>query len=181
MADSVARMQDNLALLADLVPPSESTSTGVRTSPLDFRPKNEADYFAVVHPTVQRRTRNHDRLIREVGQWLQSAGAEVATPHPIDLYIEGSPAVIVEAELVHPRGARAAIRKAVGQLDEYRYFRRLREAALCVLLDEDPGPEHIAYVEEYLGLLLAWSSAEGLVGGPQTAERLSRFEIRLAK
>lgn len=177
MADAVASMQDVLAPLAEVVPPADA---GRATTPkqVPFRLKSDREYLAVVGASVQRRTRNHERLVRHAGGWLQARGALVSTPHPIDLFVAHPLAVILEAKLVQPRGALAAIREAVGQLHEHRFSHGPREAEPCVLLDRAPSPEQVAYVEGYLSLLIAWWTSVGLAGGPLTATCLSGLGVR---
>jgi hypothetical protein len=178
MVDLLAPTEDALALLAQVAPPPAASSTFGRSAS-QYRPKSEADYEAVVRAQVQRRTRRHERLVREVGEWLRAAGGTVTTPHPIDLFLDGPVPVLFEAEVVAPRGKLAAVREAVGQLHEYRWFVGPRDGLACVLLDEEPGPAIADYVEKYLDLLLAWWSGDRLVWGTETVRRLAEANIRI--
>jgi hypothetical protein len=44
---------------------------------------------------------------------------------------------------------------------------RLRQAALCILLDGKPEEHLVDYVDNDLGLLLAWLTPAGVAGGPR--------------
>jgi len=79
---------------------------------------------------------------------------------------------IFEAKVVGGRGALRAIREAVGQLYEYRFFIGPRTAQLCVLLDERPSKALVDYVEKHLALSIAWLSNDKLEAGPTSRERL---------
>jgi hypothetical protein len=46
--------------------------------------------------------------------------------------------------------------------------------ALCVLLDGRQEPHHVRYVEEGLGLLVAWLSADGIACEPRTRQTLGK-------
>jgi hypothetical protein len=136
-----------------------------------FRPKNEADYTAVIAATVQRRTRTHEKLVRLAGEWLQARGATIANTHPKDLEVIQPARVIIEAKVVRGRDPLFAAREAVGQLHEYRYFIGPRHAALAILLDVEPSPAVINYMENHLQVAVLWLSDAGLCGG-SLAQRL---------
>lgn len=137
-----------------------------------FAPKSDTDYIATIRGGVQRRSRSHERLVRLAGEALQRAGAIVSTPHPIDLLVTTPLPIIVEAKTVGSGAVGHAVRQAVGQLHEYRYFIGPREAALCVLVDAEPGIELQEYVEGELGLLLLWHDGKTLLSGPRTRAQL---------
>jgi hypothetical protein len=133
-----------------------------------FKPKSEEDYLAVIRSSVQRRSRRHERLVCVAGENLRALGAEVSTPHPIDLLMTKPTQVIFEAKPVGRFGALLAVRQAIGQLFEYRRFIGPRQARLCILLDEEPPKELVDYVEGDLGLLIAWVSMGRIAAGPAT-------------
>lgn len=179
MQESVADVQDELVPLAKYSAPALIRGGGNRSVD-DFRPKSETDYEAIIGAHVQRRTRHHERLVRLAGEWLKGRALEVTTPHPIDLKINSSPSVLIEAEVVHPRGELAAIREAVGQLHEYRYFIGPRDALMCVLLDSQPETALTDYTEKHLGLLIAWWTDLGLSFGPLSMTRLGFLDVNLS-
>lgn len=86
--------------------------------------------------------------------------------------------MIVEAKIALSN-PRYAIRHAVGQLHEYRYFLKHPGAKLCVLLEKEPDDALIAYVENELELMVAWVSDGVLSCGPSTQAALSLSGITL--
>jgi len=86
--------------------------------------------------------------------------------------------VIVEAKVVGAFGPLLAVRAAVGQLLEYRTFFGPKDAAVCILLDADPGEALVNYVEKDLGMLIVWLTPDGFFGGPETVTRLSALKLR---
>ena len=71
-----------------------------------------------------------------------------------------------------------AVREALGQLHEYRYLCGPHEAALCILLDRSPDRATIRYVEDHLGLLVAWVADGAVFGGTKTAAHLGAVGVR---
>jgi len=177
MAARVSDAHESLVGLGAVAPPVAAKRFDPEKA--TFQPKSSAPYEALVRASVQRRSRNHERLVACVGEWLKSRGATVTTPHPLDLFVARPVPMIIEAELTGPRGVRAAVREAVGQLHDYRYFWGPKEAILCVLLDASPGTDFETYVEDYLGLLLVWWTEEGLTGGSQSAKKLRQLGIEV--
>ncbi|ACL67024.1 hypothetical protein A2cp1_3698 [Anaeromyxobacter dehalogenans 2CP-1] len=149
-------------------------------SPGVFRPKSAEDYRAQIQGGFQVRSRKHEALVRIAGELLLRK-ATVTTPHPVDLRMTSPVPVIFEAKTVGSRGPGAAIREAVGQLYEYRYFIGPRDARLCVLLDDDPGAVLVQYVEDELGLMIAWLADGVLRAGPVTSDSLRSAGIDLAQ
>lgn len=68
----------------------------------------------------QVRSRKHTR--QDCGRALVAKGDGHPTPHPVDLRMTAPVPVIFEAKIPGSRGPGAAIREAVGQLFEYRFF-----------------------------------------------------------
>ncbi len=134
-----------------------------------FTPKSEAPYTAKIREHVEHRTRGHERLVREVGSWLQAQGATVTTPHPIDLKITDPIEVIIEAKTVGTRDPLYAVREALGQVHEYRYFIGPYDAALAILLEAVPPDELVRYAEEYHEVALLWWDAGSLSAGSRGA------------
>lgn len=130
----------------------------------NFSPKDEGEYLAEIRAGKQRRTRNHEKLVRVVGEYLQGAGAEVSTPHPIDLLMTKPMVIIFEAKTTHSRTPLHAIREAVGQLHEYRKFVGPSDSQLAILLDQAPDSIVQRYVEKDLGLILLWWDVDKLKG-----------------
>lgn len=161
--DALSAPQEQLSVLAEVYPFAGAVGSFASV----FVPKSAADYEVEIKNATQRRTRKHEKLVNEAATVLSSLGAIVSSPHPIDLLISSPISVIVEAKigLPHPR---YAIRHALGQLHEYRYFLRYLGAKLCVLLEEKPDDSLIAYAEIELQLMVAWVRDGVLSGGPST-------------
>jgi hypothetical protein len=176
LEEKLSGVQERLAPMAEWYA-AEGSEAKETPKAETLKIKSSADYFAFIQGGQQRRTRNHERLIARAVTELETRGAELSTPHPIDLRIIKPSQVIVEAKLVGAFGPILAVRAAVGQLFEYRAFRGPKEAALSILLDADPGKALVEYVEKDLGLLIMWLTAEGLFGGPETASRLSWLKL----
>ena len=173
MAEGLAARQEELTDLGAVRPPLAAAGP----MPADFSPKDDSDYIASIRGGAQRRSRKHEWLVREAGEWLHERGATISNPHPRDLLISAPSSVLVEAKIVGDRGAVFAIRDAVGQLLEYRHFLGPQGAELCILLDEDPGASLEKYVEAELGFLILWHGADGLNAGSQTAEKLTSISL----
>src|SRR5437870_9303614 len=98
LEETLSGVQERLAPMAEWYSARDESQPGSKDEPLKI--KSADDYFAFVKGGQQRRTRNHERLIRQAVEQLQAQGAKVTTPHPIDLRIAGPAAVIVEAKVV---------------------------------------------------------------------------------
>ena len=161
--DALSTQQEQLSVLAEVYPFEEAIGSldGV------FVAKSAADYEVEIKSATQRRTRKHEKLVNEAATILTSLGASVSSPHPIDLFITSPVRVIVEAKIGFPT-PRYAIRHALGQLHEYRYFLKHFGAKLCVLLEQKPDDALIAYSEIELQLLVAWVNDGVLNCGPST-------------
>ncbi|HWS18833.1 MAG TPA: hypothetical protein VN223_12490 [Candidatus Elarobacter sp.] len=167
LADDLGVLQEKINPLGDLYIPEK-----IGPPPL-LKLKSEADYFAAILGSVQRRTRAHERLVRIAAECLTAHGSDATTPHPIDLRITHPKTVIFEVKPAANRNPIHAIREAVGQLLEYRYFLGPKDATLCIVLDENPGSMLTDFVEHWLGMRICWVTGNQLFGGPKTAEELA--------
>lgn len=139
MSDALSELQDTVASGAWATGPI----TGVPPQALvaAFHPKPETPYLALVHGGLQERTRNHERLVRLAGTWLQNRGASVVTPHPVDLRVESPLTVLVEAKVIGNRPTVFAVRDAIGQLLTYRHYFGPPSADMAILWTEHrPNP-----------------------------------------
>lgn len=143
-----------------------------RNTGLRFSPKDDSDYVAFIKGGAQQRSRAHETLVKRVGEFLINTGAVVLTPHPIDLLMTKPCEVIFEMKIVDNRSPGLLIREAVGQLLEYHYFLGPREAFLCIVLECNPGPPLISYVEDHLKLGIAWFTSNEMHFGPRTAKHV---------
>ncbi|ONK13341.1 DUF3578 domain-containing protein [Streptomyces sp. MP131-18] len=131
-----------------------------------FRPKNDADYVAHITARTLRKTRRHETLVAEFGEYVKLRGFIRNTKvHPKDLVLRrGDDEWLVEAKVVRVGNVMDAGREAVGQLFEYRHFfsDRKNPPHLLALFTEDIQ----AYADylETLGIGSVWKTAEGWVG-----------------
>lgn len=88
---------------------------------LHFKPKNDADYVSHVRAQVMRKSRRHETLVCQYGQWAAARGFACSTrEHPIDLVVSRNSARwLVEAKVLYQGNATEAVRAAVGQLLTY--------------------------------------------------------------
>jgi hypothetical protein len=166
LVQAVGSVQDEIGDLVNHCPPD------IIREEAELRFKSEGDYLAVITPSLQRRSRDHEKLVRYAAEYLLRCGTTVITQHPIDLLMTRPRKVIFEAKLTRKCNPLLAIREAVGQLWEYRYFVGPSDALLCVLLDKDPGAPLVNYVEQHLGISVVWFSDERLICGPKTGADL---------
>ncbi len=171
--DQLATRVEQLTALGEVVRPPRAA--GVEDSG-EFRPKSDADYVAIIRGGEQRRSRKHEFLVRRAGEILRAKGATVSTPHPIDLLVTSPVEVLFEVKVVRDTQPLFAIRDALGQLLQYRFFIRAECPNLCVLLDENPGSILVHFLES-LDFSIAWIAGEEIRGGPQTLKRLSGIGI----
>jgi len=165
---SLTEEEDKLSALAESHP--EILNKPIATS--EFKAKSAEEYSAFIRGGVQRRSRNHEKLVSIAADFFRGKGAIVSNPHPIDLLLHTPLNVIIEAKVARNRNAGFAIREAVGQLHEYQYFIGPKDAKLCILLDTKPEEHFIDYVEKRLGLMIIWLSDGVLEGGPNSLNHL---------
>jgi len=167
LADELAPVQEKMDRLGEVFTPGKTTGAAV------LKLKSEGDYLVAIKAGTQKRTRTHERIVRIAAEWLKAHNADPTTPHPVDLQITAPKKVIFEVKPIEGRGSLFAVREAVGQLFEYRYFQGPQDAMLCVLLDGDPGVMLVEYLEESLGIGICWLNGAEMIGGPKTSEQLS--------
>jgi hypothetical protein len=167
LADALEGIQLDLAPLTSVAPNRVGRGDG-----LSFKPKSAEDYVAVVRAQRQVKTRHHERLVTETARRLSESGATVSNPHPIDLLMTAPSVVMFEAKALGDREPSAGVREAIGQLLEYRHYLGPPGAALCILLDRAPPAHVIEFVEEALGMMIAWVEGGVFSWGRKTAEKL---------
>jgi MrcB-like, N-terminal domain len=131
-----------------------------RTDPLAyFRPKDESDYFARLERRELVKSRRHERLIREYGEWIRTRGYLPSTSeHPKDLVLRrGGAEWLVEAKVLYRGNATDAVRAVLGQLFTYRYFLYPPDSppGLVGLFPEPIGEAYVRFLEE-IGVATVW-------------------------
>jgi len=153
MADQPASAPDE----GEAVDPS-SPSDVTRSFLQPFKPKADSDYVALVKGGFQKRGRTHETLVNKFTAWLTTHGLIPGRNQAIDIGL-ADPAVVVEAKVVGSWPT--AVRQAVGQLYEYRYFRVADPRAGLVFLASKPVPdEWVNYLERDRHIGVAWQEGD---------------------
>jgi len=143
--------------------------------------KSAESYVVAFRGGVQVKDRQHESAVAILAKHLQTYNAMVGTPHPLDLFMSVPASVIFEAKKVGNYHPGYAVREAVGQLLEYRYFIGPRDARLCIVIDAAPRDSALTeYVEKELGMLFLWIAGGAVSGGPITAEFFCNRGIKIA-
>ena len=152
-------------------PDEPATPPGIRRYYLaPFRAKAETDYYAKTQERVARRGRRHETLVNSFAVWLANRGIETGRNAAIDLGIAEPPA-IVEAKIVEHWAS--AIRQAVGQLYEYRFFQLVDPRSALVFLGSKPVPAvWRKYLECDREIGVAWPSRDGFHLTPRARKAL---------
>ncbi len=143
----------------------------------NFKPKDEADYVAHLAGRTLVKTRRHERLIRQYGEWLQDTGFSLSTAeHPKDLVVRtDADEWLIEAKVVKLGRAMDAVRDALGQLYGYRHFLYQGSAApvLAALFSEAVGEAFVRFLE-LCGVETVWYESGRWLGSPRAvAARLA--------
>jgi hypothetical protein len=148
----------------------------VLASPLAyFQPKSDADYIARLTARSLVKTRRHERLIREYGEWISLLGFRPSTSeHPRDLVLRNQDREwLVEAKVVYRGNATEAVRAAIGQLLTYRHilYPKHRVPRLAALFSEPVGATYVELLEE-LQIIPIWRESGRWVGPRAAVESL---------
>lgn len=93
--------------------------------------------------------------------WLADHGCEAASNAAIDLGLVNPP-VIIEAKVIRAGKWAAAIREAIGQLHEYRYFQVVpAESNLVFLASAEIPGRWLDYLDQDRQIGAAWKSVSG--------------------
>jgi hypothetical protein len=126
-----------------------------------FKPRADTDYITHVSGGAFRRGRTHETLVNDFAEWLAGKGLLAASNAAIDLGLERPP-VIIEAKVIRPGRWAAAIREAMGQLYEYRYFQIVApQSGLLFLASVDIPRKWLDYLDKDRQIGAAWRSSRG--------------------
>ncbi|HXS23264.1 MAG TPA: hypothetical protein VN719_03480, partial [Gemmatimonadales bacterium] len=125
-----------------------------------FSPKSDSDYVTEVHARVMVKSRSHERLVRDFGEWARTRGFLPSTPHPRDLVLSAPGREwLVKAKVIYHGDAAGAARAAIGQLLDYRYFLYVLpgfpDPALLALFSEPIGKQYAGLLES-LSIVAVW-------------------------
>jgi hypothetical protein len=107
---------------------------------LGFRPRTDAEYVARMSKQRQERKPRHEGLINDFVELVASRGFEAHNigVKPRDLVLrKGDTEWLVEAKIVYAGNVTKAVREAVAQLYEYRYFCSDGDPRMLALFSED--------------------------------------------
>ena len=125
-----------------------------------FKPKDDSDYVALMPAHTLTKSRRHESLVRNFGEWAINSEFSASTPHPIDLVLrQESNTWIVEAKIVYNLNYAHAVRGAIGQLLEYRHFLR-PNARLIALFDVEVGDGYLKLLKT-LDIAAVWPVSNG--------------------
>jgi hypothetical protein len=134
----------------------------------NFAPKDSSDYIAHLAGRVLVKSRAHEELIKDYGLWAGSQGFRPLTLHPRDLVLERPESEwLVEAKMLYDGNASEAVRAAIGQLFDYRYFFYAKPGLplplLLALFSESVGGAFVEFLES-LSIVSVWRSAGSWAG-----------------
>jgi hypothetical protein len=135
-----------------------------------FKPRADTEYMARIAGGAQRRGRYHERLVTDFANLLETSGLEIAYNAAIDLAVLDPP-VIIEAKIIGTTWS-SAVRQAVGQLYEYRFFEVVDpRSELVFLASKDVPDTWVEYLERDRHIGVAWRSADGAFDFSPVAKR----------
>lgn len=125
-----------------------------------FRAKADTNYLVRLAGGRHKRSRRHETLVNACAKWLEDRGLTPARNAAIDLgLLDGS--VIIEAKVVGGSWA-TAIRQALGQLYEYRYFKVANPSAELIFLADRAVPiDWLHFLESDRGVGAMWPTKTG--------------------
>ncbi|MBN3932063.1 DUF3578 domain-containing protein [Streptomyces verrucosisporus] len=146
-----------------------------------FKPKDSGSYVVEIKRRVQYRSRSHEELINGFALYIERRGFTPVTVgmHPRDLVLRKlGQEWLVEAKVVKDGNPTKAVREAVGQILEYRYFLHSKKEGglgLVGLFTEDIGV--FAEYMESQGIASIWRTADGAWEGSVLAHKWGLTEI----
>ena len=172
---SIVAKRDLLQASPGLIATASSQQLVSEEDPLlNFKPKDDADYVSALLGRVLVKTRRHERLIRQYGEWLAARGSVSlsTTQHPRDLVVmKGPDTWLVEAKVVRLGKATDAVRAALGQLFTYRHFLYDHgdEPRLLALFSESIGGAYVEFLSSH-GVASVWYDGGEWVGSSSALE-----------
>lgn len=132
LARMLALYQEAIAVKRSLLQASPgsiaSSSVLQQTGGVDplrrFMPQDDSDYVAHLLGKKLIKTRRHETVVRQFGEFAQERGFDASTTeHPRDLVLRRQDKEwLVEVKVVYQGNATEAVRAALGQLFSYRHF-----------------------------------------------------------
>ncbi|MER6635107.1 MrcB family domain-containing protein [Streptomyces microflavus] len=173
----IALYQDALAVREEVRQTTRDTIVTVVEQPsvqpsdslLHFAPKNDEEYVQIVTARKLIKSRSHETLVQQYGNFLRAQGVEVGTNrHPRDLVIiKDGVHWLAEAKFIRRGNAMGAVREALGQLATYAFFLYPEEAQpRKMALFSEPVGDGFARLLEHHDIAAVWRTEEGWAGSP---------------
>jgi hypothetical protein len=145
------------------VQPGEGSAGHGRGFLRPFKHRAYTDYITHILGGPNRRGRTHEKLVNDFADWLTARDLTVASNAAIDLGLERPP-VIIEAKVIRAARWAPAIREAVGQLYEYRYFQVVApESSLLFLASAEIPRDWLDYLDKDRKIGAAWRTTGGFL------------------
>ncbi len=125
-----------------------------------FEQKSDAEYISTIQSGVRYCTRKHETLVNECAHWLECKGYQPLRSLFVDLAVMKKTTVIIEAKLIKKENPSNAVREAIGQLHEYRYFNH-QYAGMIMLTSKKLSPEWVRYLENDQKIGVIWPAKQG--------------------
>ncbi|MEO3923892.1 hypothetical protein ABGB07_08520 [Micromonosporaceae bacterium B7E4] len=136
-----------------------------------FRPKADAGYISNITGGRKTRDQHHETLVNSCANWLAAKGLTPGCNAAIDLGVTER-RTIIEAKVVR-RSWAAAIREAVGQLYEYRFFKVADPSSHLIFLVDRPAPDDwVSYLERDRRIGVMWPVGSEFFMSPLAAKAL---------
>lgn len=173
----ISLYQDALAVREELRQTTRDTIVTVQSQPstagtdalLHFAPKSDEEYVQTVTARRLRKSRSHETLVAQYGQYLLSQDVTVGTNvHPRDMVIvKDGTHWLVEAKFVRRGNVTGAVREAIGQLATYAFcLYPIDVQPRKLALFSEPINDLYEGLLEHLGIAAVWRTAEGWAGTP---------------
>ncbi|MEU7860194.1 DUF3578 domain-containing protein [Nonomuraea sp. NPDC049141] len=132
-----------------------------------FKPKNDADYEQYIRGGLITKSRTHETLVKQYGDYLTRCGFIPTTKvHPRDmLALRDGAKWLIEIKIVRDGKGMDAAREALGQLLAYRYLHHNNNAAvpLVAVFNETVGDLSVGLLDAH-NIAVVWRQGDQWVG-----------------
>jgi hypothetical protein len=138
-----------------------------------FHPRADTEYVVGIQGGRRTQSRKHEKLVNSCAEWLAELGFHPGCNAAVDLGVD-EPPIVIEAKIIGVSWA-AAIRAAVGQLYEYRYFKVSDPNSRLIFLANKPVPSPwVEYLESDRDIGVMWPDAGGFEMSTMATRTLGR-------
>lgn len=173
--------QDALILREQLRSTTRDVITTIRQQPvgdegdplLHFAPKDDSDYVQRIVGKVIKKSRKHETLVRQYGDFLSTVGCAAGTNvHPRDMVARtNGEDWLIEAKVVRRGNVSHAVREAIGQLATYAYllYPADKQPRSMALFNEPIGNLYVSLLTHH-GIASVWPTEDGWVGSREAVD-----------